>query len=275
MTEFDDEEEIKIKAESTFIDPAVKTKKELVDYILVSLGYPLLTVELEEQQLNLCIQFALETYTKYAYMGPDKYLFEDLNRYEHGKGLNLKKYNIIAIKEISTIRDNALNMGMGGDLFFSPYTFLQSNNIYPMNTRVGNAPSVGSWVTWQSVIEFMDLTHKMCGSMPDFQYDKSSKYLTLMPEPRKFKNNVPQPILLTCQVLPPLSELYGNEYVKRIALAKAKILLGTIRKKFAGTQLIGGSQIDTTIGDEGKEELDRIMENIRLDEAKCQSFYVV
>jgi hypothetical protein len=56
-----------------------------------------------------------------------------------------------------------------------------------------------------------------------------------MPEPKLNKKGKMLPILLTCQVMPPLSELYGNEYVKRIALAKAKILLGTIRKKFAGT----------------------------------------
>jgi hypothetical protein len=170
MKNFNDdiENDVIIQAESTFIDPAVKTKKQLIDYILVSLGYPLLTIELEEQQLNLCIQFALETYTKYASMGPNKYLCEDLNNYEPGKGLNLRKYNIISVKEISTIRDNALNMGLGGDLFFSPYAYLQSSNIFPMNTRNGMMPSAGSFVTYQAVREFMDLAHKMCGSMPDY-----------------------------------------------------------------------------------------------------------
>ena len=94
-----------------------------------------------------------------------------------------------------------------------------------------------------------------------------------MPEPPK---NTPNNwILLTCQVLPPLEELYGNEYLRRICLAEAKILLGTIRKKFSNVQLIGGGNLDTSIGDEGKEELNKIMEEIITAESKAQCCYIV
>ena len=58
-----------------------------------------------------------------------------------------------------------------------------------------------------------------------------------------------------------------NEYVKRIFLAKLKIQLGVVRKKFSSVQLIGGGTIDTTIGDEGKEEMNQIMEQLRQDES--------
>lgn len=64
-----------------------------------------------------------------------------------------------------------------------------------------------------------------------------------------------------------MEDYYGNEYVRRLVLAEAKILLGTIRKKFSSIQLICGGQIDTTIGDEGREEKQQIMENLIRDEA--------
>ena len=53
------------------------------------------------------------------------------------------------------------------------------------------------------------------------------------------------------------------------------ILLGTVRKKFSSIQLVGGGQIDTTIGDEGKEEKQQIMENLLRDEAKGQCWMIV
>lgn len=72
-----------------------------------------------------------------------------------------------------------------------------------------------------------------------------------MPEPHAHRDRY---ILLTCNVQPPVEEYYGNEYVRRLVLAEAKILLGTVRKKYSSVQLIGGGTIDTTIGDEGREE---------------------
>ena len=78
----------------------------------------------------------------------------------------------------------------------------------------------------------------MLGSQPDWQYDKSTKILKLFPEPRHSHRD--HYMLLTCKCEPPIESYYGNEYVRRLVLAEAKILLGTIRKKFSSIQLIGG-----------------------------------
>jgi hypothetical protein len=51
-----------------------------------------------------------------------------------------------------------------------------------------------------------------------------------MPEPKCV--NQDRYILLTCNVEPPLEEYYGNDTVLQLALAEAKMLVGTIRKKF-------------------------------------------
>jgi len=93
-----------------------------------------------------------------------------------------------------------------------------------------------------------------------------------MPEPKQSHRD--HYVLLTCKCEPPIEEYYGNEYVRRLVLAEAKILLGTIRKKFSSIQLIGGGQIDTTIGDEGKEEKNQIMENLIKDEAQGQAWVI-
>lgn len=72
----------------------------------------------------------------------------------------------------------------------------------------------------------------MMGSNPDWQYDRRTKTLVLMPEPAAAGGKHDEYILLTCNQEPPIEDYYGNEYVRRLVLAEAKILLGIIRKKF-------------------------------------------
>jgi len=79
---------------------------------------------------------------------------------------------------------------------------------------------------------------------------------------------------LTCNQEPPIEEYYGNEYCRRLILAECKILLGTIRKKFASVQLIGGGTIDTSIGDEGKEEKQAALEDLIKSESRGQCCYI-
>jgi len=73
---------------------------------------------------------------------------------------------------------------------------------------------------------------------------------------------------LTCNQEPPIEEYYGNEYCRRLILAECKILLGTIRRKFSSVQLIGGGTIDTSIGDEGKEEKQAALEDLIKSESR-------
>lgn len=256
-----------VNPESTWLNPGIKNIKQLKDWVLTKLGYPLVHVELTDSQLNSCIADALAVYTKYAY-APEKYLVVNLKYYEHGRGVNLSEFNIMSVKDVSFQRDNI--MGMANDMFFGPYAFFGQGVGSPM-FGLGGGNWVGAWTTYHGIHEFFDLTKRMLGTSPDWQYDKETKYLKLMPEPRFHGDHK---ILLTCHVEQPIEEYLGNEYVRRLVLAEAKILLGTIRKKFSSVQLIGGGQIDTTIGDEGKEEKQKIMDEIIHDEAKGQTWVI-
>lgn len=122
-------------------------------------------------------------------------------------------------------------LGMNNDIFWGyPNFIMNGGGGYPFFGNSGNN-FVGAWTTWHNLNEFFELTRRMCGSNPQYRYDKPTGRLFLMPEP-KVKDNMHKYALLTCEVEPPLEELYGNEYVKRLVLAYAKILLGNIRKKF-------------------------------------------
>lgn len=268
MTTIEKDELPRIDPNNTYLNPTINTLDKLKTWVLTKLGYPLVTVELTDQQLDVCIGDAIAVYTKYAYY-PEKYLVVNLGKYKPGVGIDLSEFNIMQVKDISFQRDNIF--GMQHDMFFGPYAFFGQGPGSPM-FGLGNGNWVGSWVSYHGIHEFFDLTKRMLGTQPDWQYDKNTKILKLMPEPRGCPCR--RVILLTCNCEQPMEAYYGNEYVRRLVLAEAKILLGTIRKKFSSINLIGGGQIDTTIGDEGREEKQKIMEEIISDEGKGQCWII-
>ncbi len=240
------------------------------------LGYPLVTVELTDSQLETCILNALDVYTKYAYF-EDKVLLLDANNYDMNTGLDVSFYKVTMVKEITTLRDRLYGMGTDDMLFGWPAFLNGTFGGGPFFGTTRNGTSLnwtGGFVTYHNFMEFQELARRMTGSNPDFTFDRVHQRLILMPPPLHKLKGRPNWIILTCEVEPPLEELYGNEYVRRLVLAYAKILLGTVRKKFSSVQLVGGGQIDTSIGDEGREELNTIMDSIRADEARGNFFYI-
>lgn len=79
-----------------------------------------MTVELTDEQLDVCIHDGISLYSKYAYT-PERYLTVNLKYYKPGQGVDLSEFNIMSVKSMSVPRDNI--MGQYGDMFFGPYSF--------------------------------------------------------------------------------------------------------------------------------------------------------
>jgi hypothetical protein len=79
--------------------------------------------------------------------------------------------------------------------------------------------------------------------------------------------------VIEAEIEPPLDELYCNEHVKKLTLAYCKIMLGQIRGKYEGITLPGGGNVSAKIGDEGQQELDKIVENLRAETSFGQEVF--
>ena len=132
------------------------------------MGYPLVTVELNDNQLNACIANAIRIFTRYEYH-PESYLAVNLKYYKPGVGLDLHEFKIMSVKDIATQRDNIF--GNSPDPFFGMYAYMGQGQGSPM-FGMGNANPVGMWTLWHNAHEFFDLSKKMCGSNPDYYFDK-------------------------------------------------------------------------------------------------------
>jgi len=245
----------------------ITTAEQLRNWILTELGYPLITIELTESQLDQAIDNAFEKYTKYADFG-EEYLVLNLKNYDTTNNyFDLSDYNIAAVYKV----DNEDSTGLSsGNTIFTFKNDLLNSGTYPyFNNNLGGG---GAFVTYHAACEFSALAKRMSGSGYGYKYDRYNKHLILYPTPQNVTTD--EYILICCEIIPDDEELYGNEYLKRLVLAYAKIMLGTIRKKFGSVQLIGGATIDTEIGDEGKEELKELIENIKTDEALGTGMFI-
>lgn len=110
-----------ISPNSTWLNSGIKTLEQLKSWILIKCGAPLQTIELTDEQLNVCIGDAIALYSKYAYT-PDRYLIVNLHEYKPGVGLDLREFHVMSVKSIALQRDHMF--GMFGDQFFGPYAFL-------------------------------------------------------------------------------------------------------------------------------------------------------
>ena len=247
----------------TYINFSVKTVHELEEYILEECGLGLNTVEITQKQLTGCINTAIETYTKWA-TGPTKYLalcFEDYTV----DGFDMNPWRVSAIEDVDSDYDNIMGNG-GGENLWSIANTMYGGGMYP---RSGNNLMTGTgWVTVQMMHEYKSMAKRMMGRNWEFEFNQHTGFLKLIPDPYSEQTfNFDQFVCVTVETVPEVEpDLVGNDIVKELALARAMMIVGRVRKKFESIPLLGGGQVDTSIFDEGKELWDKTMEDLQVME---------
>lgn len=258
----------------TYINQKIKTRADLKKWIMRKLGFPMVTVELNEDQLDDAINDATLIWTKWAQL-PMRYIALNLEEYpvadelnDTPEGFDLSPFRVAAVYSIATGDQFSMT---GGDTLWSVGNAMLATGSYPFfNSGVSRA---GGWTTFQAVSEFVKLSRRIMCSEFDFLYDNITQRLQLIPNP-VLAGRAAGWTCIQAEVVPPDSQLYGNEYVKRFALAYAKITLGNVRKKFTNVTLPGGGHVDQTIGDEGRAELEKLVDSVKKDEAMPGGWFI-
>ena len=230
----------------SYTNQRITTRAQLKDYIVDTLGYPLQTVELTDEQLEDCIDDATQLYTKWATL-PEKYI------------------NVACVDTIGG--EDSFGM-FGADGLWGLSNCMLATGTYPFLGRSFGGSSFEGFTTYQCAYEFCAMARRLCGHEFTFDFNPQTQMLVLIPnpalQPEKFKDTV---VVFKCECVPEDRILYGNNFVKRLAIAYAKVRLGTIRSKFSGVTFGGGITVNAAIGEEGKAEIADLIERIKKEEA--------
>lgn len=260
----------------TFTDQGIRTREELKDYIVKSLGYPLFTVELTDEQLDTCIDNATLLWTKYADL-EERFVTMNLSAYENEdrdegieEGLDLSEYNVAAVHAVN----GGDTFGMyGGDSIWGLSNCMLASGTYPFIGRSFGGQSYEGFTTLQTAFEFVKMAKRVTAQQFDYRFFPTKQKLVLYPNPTKDSRYRDTTVCFQVECIPEDEELYGNDYVKRLAIAYAKITLGIVRSKFQNVTFAGGITVNAEIGKEGQNELDGLMKEIKSEESCTTGFF--
>ena len=250
---------------SNFLNYSIQSKKDLKNWIFRQLGYPLVTPWIRNQHLEDFINDSLQEFTQYAYQDPAVFAF-NLNDYIAGKGYKMPN-NILAV---TNLYDYGVHNSSSNAINPFSFGFMMVNGGFVPSPFNGRSARSG-WFDYSMAMSWLDLTYQMTGKGFDWNYNPRTHYLTLNPDPIKYFHLDPQEngsqdgnwCVAQVLTLRPDQQLYGQTWVKRMALAKAKIFVGQIRKLDGGVSLPGGTTIDgDTFLSQGKQQQKQLREQL-------------
>jgi hypothetical protein len=264
---------------ANYLNFSVQTEGDMMDWICMQLGYPLVQVEITEPQLQMCINDSVEEFTKYVNQ-EEQYLGLNLSGYTpteyDGDGKMLSAGGFILSDwtfgrpMITGVFDleNSGNGSFGGhNTLFTISNTMWGQGMLPIPGATGGGVGgggTGAWVNYEMARSYIDLTKRMTASQIQYEFNPREQRLTLIPEPRDGSGCSSKGfICIGVRTIRPDDQQYGESWCKRFALACAKIVIGNVRSKYEGTQLLGGGAINTTIKDEGLSEKVELLDELR------------
>jgi hypothetical protein len=237
---------------ATYASFQIQDYASMVEWIKRQFGYPLIQVELTDDQIQSCINDAVEVYTEYVTYD-EKYLGMDLTTYVEGEGITLPD-NVIGIFALDDE-----NVAGGVNTLFTVPNQMQNAGIWPYAS--GNRNGQG-WVDFEFALQNVKMAKLMTGGGYQWNFNERTKVLQLDPDPGT-QGVTEGSVVCGCYIVRTEDQVYGERLCKRLALAYCKKILGKVRGTFQNVPLLAGANVNETVGEEGKEEEEALMEELR------------
>lgn len=229
-------------------------KKEIFDYVEAFLGGGMVDVELDPVHYETALTKALTKFRQRSDNSVEEsYLFlktvVDQNEYTLPK-------EVVEVRKIFRRSVGSRTGGGDGGTLFEPF------NLAYTNTYLLASSNTGGLATYDMFSQYQELVGRMFGSFIEFNWNTTTKKLTLLQRPR-----TEEELLLYAYNYRPDSQLLEDylaiQWIKDYTLASCKFMLGEARSKFAtiaGPQ--GGSALN---GDALKAEAQAEMEKLEAE----------
>ena len=229
-------------------------KKEIFDYVYAMLGGGMVDVELDPIHYETALKKALSKFRQRSDNSVEEsYLFMDTvidqNEYVLPK-------EVMEVRQIFRRSIGSRTGGGDGGTVFEPFNMAYTNTYLLASTNVGGL------ATYDFFSQYQELVGRMFGSFIEFQWNSTTKKLTILQRPR-----AEETLMLYCYNYRPdmqiLDDYLASQWIKDYTLANCKYMLGEARSKFA---TIAGPQGGSTLnGDALKSEAQQEMEKLEKD----------
>ena len=235
-------------------------KQDVFDYVNAMLGGGMVDVELDPIHYETALEKAFGKFRQRSDNSVEEsYLFMptilDQNEYTLPQ-------EVVEVRKLFRRSIGSRSGGGDGGTLFEPF------NMAYTNTYLLSSSNMGGLATYDMFSQYQELVGRMFGSFIEFNWNTTTKKLTLLQRPR-----AEETLLLYVYNHRPDSELLNDylakQWIKDYTLASCKYMLGEARSKFA---TIAGPQGGSTLnGDalkaEAQAEMEKLEEELRMQVA--------
>lgn len=256
------------------------TKNALAERIRRRFGYPMVKVELDPQQITDSIDYARKKWMKWA-VGQATH--EVFFTFLLSAGVSL--YDLpMGVTEI--ISKDTTGVSSGINTLFTIDNFLYNQGLYESLYNTANQGY--TMISYHIARDFLDTVRKYTPDKYNYKYHPFTNQLEIHPPPASASVQAntgsyygPGYILLNAYMVEGSTvrggwdygdsdeDFYGLDWIYDYATAECKVILGTIRRKFANFASIGNTGLSLdgdTLVQEGKEEKLALEERLQLEE---------
>lgn len=267
---------------STHLNSKINSIPALATRNLRFLGCPLINLEIAQDMAYEAIAKSIELYTQYT--EPEKhFLLFDSTLYKPGYGIKMDNL-FSATPELTATVDfsDPDSIQIGRDIDLQDYRRVidvinieegesQGTNIlfsmqYAMMQQLGVLFYSGGMakgfdlITWYNANEFLELRNKMLALKSYFRFDPHTQIMRIIPEPKKTARYY---ALVECAVEPRIRDCLKNHFVQMHSLARMKYMIGSVRGKYQGVNLLGNGSINyTELKQEGTQEIEKLEQQL-------------
>lgn len=243
------------------------TKAQLTERIKRDLGWPLVKVELTEDQIDDAIDDSVFEYVRWATSNANEEVFFTISL-SAGQSLYDLPEGVITVLDY----DDSGGSSTGGvNTLFTVESFLYTMGYYPDLGR-----NYGNLVSYHMALDFLKNLDRYVTNKYVYRYFERTNQLQLIPIPDEQQYVLIRAFMKKGSALGSWTEedfnedLYSESWVRRYSLTLSKEKLGYIRRKFSNFQSLGGSSIQLD-GDqliqEAREEKERLLEELKNDQS--------
>ena len=271
---------------STTFHSRITSYVKLLNRVKSSLGYPLIQLEITDEQIYNAIDISLEFFTKFGGY-TEEYLIFRSDLYRKGYGLPIGDLFNITPEMFSAINPNCSNLAQanfGYDMDLNEKRTVMNifsvapgdnsgiNTLFTIEQTIAQQAYFGhllgnvgfDLITFDVLKIWLKTREKVLALKPYYRFYPEQQLLRITPEPDPRSN--PYFGLVGAYVQKPIRELISQLWIYKYTMAQIKVTIGHIRGKYAGTGLFGGQTVNyADLMSQGIKEQDELEKELKTD----------